>query len=721
MKIPLVGQSYGLRSPAAACQQTLNLIPQFIDDPDEQGKNKGILIGAPGYHKIGDVNALGGVTGHVFRGSWSGGGRLFVLTDDANGVPGGNSWLWEVALASYVGGNPSTGSGAVVTKQQLVGAASDGLPGQMFGNGNQLFIVKNGLAWWSQGSGPSIARFRISGTVNTSGTSVTWVSGDQFPPLMAGGVLFINGTAYSIASYISTTGLTLSSSAGTQSGATYAAPYGDPVTAVTGAYLDSYFLAQRPASQLRGTVSTNATTSVTWVAGDNFTRLVPYQQIAINGVSYEIATVNSSTSITLTGATASSGSVPYSATFQTLTGNVTTLGSTCNWVSGAQFDEISPGQQITLVGLMYTVASVVSSTLLVLTIVPPTLTNTPYTAAVGADVGGQFNISAPFDGSTWDPLDFAKKESDSSYLQSIAADHEQLYLFGTGDGNSEVWQNTGDPTFPFQRITGAAARLGSVARYSPVAMSNKMFLLAETSGGGPRAYRLDGFNPVAVSTHAEEYAWSSGIDSPSGAIAYAEVHDGHELWVVNFPGALSTWVYDETESQRAGTPIWHQRARWDGANFQSYVPRFHTFIPEWGPAGMHVVCDFASGKFYELSLNYADDDGSDKKWVRILPHIYSAGNWVFYGRMTLEMETGTTSSAVTQPTITRDYSSDRGHTFVSPLSPLTGGAGVNGAYSQRVFWGGTSASRDRVWRLSGSGQYQTTLIDLDVDTEVGGV
>jgi hypothetical protein len=101
--------------------------------------------------------------------------------------------------------------------------------------------------------------------------------------------------------------------------------------------------------------------------------------------------------------------------------------------------------------------------------------------------------------------------------------------------------------------------------------------------------------------------------------------------------------------------------------------------------------------------------------------MYAAGQWMFHGRMTLEMETGTTSSLVTQPTITRDYSSDRGHTFINPTSPITGGAGVNGAYSQRVFWGGTSASRDRVWRLYGTGQYQVTLIDLDVDVEVGAV
>jgi hypothetical protein len=700
----------------------MNLIPQFIDDPNEEGKNKGILVGVPGYHLAGTL------AGVAIRGLWSGGGRLFAV-----GCPvgGGVSSLYELGVGDYVGGNPSTGAGTSTAGQTLGSVQDDNNPAQMFGNGNQLLIVKNGFAWIDQGAGPAQCRFLISGTANTvynvgpNTTTVTWVSGDYFPPLMFGGYITINGTNYAVSVYTSTTSLTVSGNAGTStSPAGFYAPYGDPVTAVTGAYLDSYFIVQRPAGQLRGTVGTSSSTTVTSLNGDNFSRLVPNQQIIIDGVPYTVATIDSSTSLTLTGATSGSGNVSYSAIVQTLSGTVMVNGALVGWLGGSQFDEVVPGQQITIFGLNYTVDQVFSATTLAVTVnifAPAVSPSGPYafTAAVGTDLGGHWNISAPGDGGTWDPLDFATKESDPSYLQSIAADHEQLYLMGTGGGNSEIWQNTGDPTFPFQRITGAAARLGSVARYSPAAVGGKMFLLAETSGGGPVAYRLDGFTPVRVSTHAEEQAWSSGVDTPSGAIAYGEVHDGHQFWVINFPGALHTWVYDETASQQAGTPIWHQRAKWSGSSFTSYEPVFHVFVPEWGRAGMHIVAGSGGGNWYELNLNYFDDSGADKCWVRILPHLYAAGNWQFHGRMTLEMETGTASSLVTQPTITRDYSADRGHTFINPSSPITGGAGVDGAYSQRVFWGGTSASRDRVWRLSGTGQYQTTLIDLDVEVEAG--
>ena len=62
----------------------------------------------------------------------------------------------------------------------------------------------------------------ITGTVNTSGTSVTLVSGDNFNLYnMAGKTITINGTGYVISSVASTSSLTLQSSAGTQNGVAY--------------------------------------------------------------------------------------------------------------------------------------------------------------------------------------------------------------------------------------------------------------------------------------------------------------------------------------------------------------------------------------------------------------------------------------------------------------------------------------------------------------------
>jgi hypothetical protein len=60
------------------------------------------------------------------------------------------------------------------------------------------------------------------GTVNTSGTAVTYVSGTNFSNIDVGDQVFINGTAYNVTAVTPPNSLTISVSAGTQNGVAYA-------------------------------------------------------------------------------------------------------------------------------------------------------------------------------------------------------------------------------------------------------------------------------------------------------------------------------------------------------------------------------------------------------------------------------------------------------------------------------------------------------------------
>jgi hypothetical protein len=62
-----------------------------------------------------------------------------------------------------------------------------------------------------------------AGTVNTAGTTVNWASGDQFNNLTPGQSIDISGVQYLILTVPTNTQLTISTSAGTQTGATYQA------------------------------------------------------------------------------------------------------------------------------------------------------------------------------------------------------------------------------------------------------------------------------------------------------------------------------------------------------------------------------------------------------------------------------------------------------------------------------------------------------------------
>lgn len=229
MKLPLVGQSTPDNSPAVSVQSTINLLPMLIGDENEIEKNKAVLRGAPGKHIFAALAGLG--LGDV-RGLWSGAGRLFV----AAGLN-----LLEI------------GSNGAVISNHSYASADDGLPVQIFSNGNQLLIITDGLAYCDNGSGPVACVFSDaspSGTVNTFNADplVQWVSGDQFNSdgSWTGLTITINGGAKVILNVQSPTELQLTTNASLGLGVSYALSAPSAVTAVTGAYLDGTFFVQRP-------------------------------------------------------------------------------------------------------------------------------------------------------------------------------------------------------------------------------------------------------------------------------------------------------------------------------------------------------------------------------------------------------------------------------------------------------------------------------------------
>jgi hypothetical protein len=81
-------------------------------------------------------------------------------------------------------------------------------------------VVSNNVPW---PGGSNYVTAKPTGTVDTSGTAVTWVSGDPFVAdgTWSGKSIVINGSTYTISSVGSSTSMTLTTSAGTQSGVTF--------------------------------------------------------------------------------------------------------------------------------------------------------------------------------------------------------------------------------------------------------------------------------------------------------------------------------------------------------------------------------------------------------------------------------------------------------------------------------------------------------------------
>lgn len=316
---------------------------------------------------------------------------------------------------------------------------------------------------------------------------------------------------------------------------------------------------------------------------------------------------------------------------------------------------------------------------------------------VHAPFSKKFFLSALNDFTTWDPLDFQTQEAYPDNIYAILADHRELWTFG--DQTIEVYRNEGDADIVFRTDPSAFIDTGIVATFSATHIPGMgPAWLGGDSRGRISAYRVQGFSPVRVSTYAVEAAWEQ-YTTVSDAISWVEAWGGHLFWVITFPTANQTWVYD------VAMEMWHERAY--GATLARHRGRCHAFV-----FGKHFVGDHTSGKIYQLDMDTYDDDGEEITRLRAAPHISEEDKRIFYHRLELDLETG----EVANPEFTLDWSDDGGHTWSSGRT-IT--AGAVSAYKHRALWRRMGSGRDRVFRVQSTAAMRHAWINAYLNASGG--
>jgi hypothetical protein len=162
----------------------------------------------------------------------------------------------------------------------------------------------------------------------------------------------------------------------------------------------------------------------------------------------------------------------------------------------------------------------------------------------------QFFISAINDGTQYSGLDFATATASSDIVRAVCIYHEQLLIFCRY--HTEVWWDTGNLAFPFQRYDAALIARGIASPYALCSEDNTVFWLADDG----IMYRLEGFVPKRISTFATEHAWAQYPNLYLDAEMFVINQEGHKFIIVNFPSAPATWCYD------IGSGLWHTRVSW---------------------------------------------------------------------------------------------------------------------------------------------------------------
>jgi hypothetical protein len=302
---------------------------------------------------------------------------------------------------------------------------------------------------------------------------------------------------------------------------------------------------------------------------------------------------------------------------------------------------------------------------------------------------GKFQISGLY-ATSIDGLDFAVAEGSPDNIVSLIVDHRELWLLGAN--STEVWYDAGDVNFPLQRIQGAFLEVGCAAPLSVAKADNSIFWLAIDARGYGTVQRAVGYSPQRVSTHAFEaacarYQKAGGIGD---ATAYTYAQEGHTFYVLSFPSAGATWVYD------ASTNLWHERAYLNPAT--GLLER-HRSNCQMQFAGLTIVGDWEDGRLYVLDLDTFDDDGDPLPAIRVCPHIANDTKYVLFQRLELTMQTGVglPTGQGSDPQAMLQWSDDGGYSWSNERWASIGKIGET---KTRVQWQRLGQSRDRVFKVT---------------------
>ena len=238
----------------------------------------------------------------------------------------------------------------------------------------------------------------------------------------------------------------------------------------------------------------------------------------------------------------------------------------------------------------------------------------------------QFGISGLYDFMTWDAIDFASAEGLPDNVSTVISNHRVLHVFGTE--TLELWVNSGAALFPFERIDGTFYDVGCIAPYSAAVADDSVFWLGGNAQGAKAVYRMQGQAPQRISTLAleAELATYARLDD---AFAVGIDIQRHPIYMISFPTAEKTWIYDAHSGQ------WTEILEWVGADWERY--RMNCFARLYGRL---TIGDYRDGRLYELSFDEDTNDGDPIRCLRISPYIHSDGKRLFFSRLELMVQPG---------------------------------------------------------------------------------
>ncbi|HET8644057.1 MAG TPA: hypothetical protein VFO85_01135 [Vicinamibacteria bacterium] len=319
-------------------------------------------------------------------------------------------------------------------------------------------------------------------------------------------------------------------------------------------------------------------------------------------------------------------------------------------------------------------------------------------ASMGAQLDGYFLVldqvtgtmysSQLLDGATWTTgTMFAQRNSAPDPWIAMYVHGSYIWLLGSE--TSEVWYDAGASPFPFAKHPSGLTPYGIAAPFSGAVCDNSLLWLGTSKSGGAVVMKASGFTPEPVSTYPVQLAMGS-YDVVSDAYGDSYNEAGHTFYVLTFPSARKTWVYDLQMGQ------WHERGTWESGahDYTEWGPRCHAFA-----FSEHRWLHGTGTGVYRSSIDLGSDvDSRPIRRMRQAPALNQENQRIPYTSLELDLDRG--QGLVTgqgeDPQIVLQMSDDGGRTW-GPEKPAS--MGKMGEYGKRVRWERLGTARRRAYRV----------------------
>lgn len=301
------------------------------------------------------------------------------------------------------------------------------------------------------------------------------------------------------------------------------------------------------------------------------------------------------------------------------------------------------------------------------------------------------------------------KDSSTDNLITMEENNREAWLMG--ERTSEVWFNSGGTNFSFSRIPGVGPQIGCAALHSIARAGQQLCWLGRNEQGQNIVVVTSQYSWEKISTPAIDYQIAQ-YPVISDAIGYAYEEGGELFYVLTFPTADVTWVFDFTAAQVNPSVAWHQRASYDPNAGLFHRHRSNCFM-DFGD--VRLVGDYQSGQVHQMSRTFFTDAGAPLRRVRRSPHqwLKATRERMFFSQLQIEFTPGVglQSGQGVDPQVMLRYSNDGGFTWSNEYWVTIGKVGNT---KNRAIWRRLGQARDRVWEINFTDPVQADIIGATI-------